>query len=500
MIKSPTVAERAILLSVLVAYVILGALYAIKTPPWQVPDEPAHYNYVRYLVDERRLPILRQGDYDQNYLEKVKEAKFSPEYPIDTIRYEFHQPPLYYLLMVPFYVLFDGRLVPLRLVTSLLGIGLLIVTYRVGKSLLSDDRSHQRPAWLALGMTAFIAFIPQHTAMASAIQNDILAELLLSIILLRLIQWLKSSTATSTRQCAITGILIGLALLTKLSAYIALPLSLIAILLKYRPSGQKWLNQDTIRRALLSLVALLLPALIVGLPWFIRNAVVYGNLDLSGLARHDQVVVGQLRTSEWIDQFGWANLPSVFLSTTFRSFWAQFGWMAVPIDWRIYTALRMFTAIAVVGFVFRAADVWEKRIPLSKPVILLACSGVLTVLAYLWYNTSFYQAQGRYLYPALVPLSFAWTIGIGESLRRENIRWIGTVLAIVTLYDVYQLLLGTGGEKWKLAIHGAGTLYLGAGLVLPKPLRGLLSAVPYLFAALVSAVSPFLFIVPYLSP
>jgi hypothetical protein len=121
-------------------------------------------------------------------------------------------------------------------------------------------------------------------------------------------------------------------------------------------------------------------------------------------------------------------------------------------------------------------------------------------LTYLWYNTTFYQAQGRYLYPALIPLALAWTIGIVESLRRDNIRWIGTVLAVVTLYDVYQLLFGTCGEKWKLAIHGAGTVYLGAGLILPKPLRSLLPIVPYLFAALVSAVSPFLFIVPYLSP
>jgi 4-amino-4-deoxy-L-arabinose transferase-like glycosyltransferase len=500
MIKNPVTVERAILAAIIVTYIVLSVLYATMTPPWQAPDEPAHYNYVRHLVEQRRLPVLRQGDYDQEYLHEIKETKFSPEYAIDSIRYEFHQPPLYYVLLVPIYILFNGQLVPLRLFTSLFGIGLLIVTYQIGKSLVPREPNHRRPAWLALGMTAFIAFIPQHIAMTAAVQNDILSELLLGIILLRLVKWLQSDDGFPIGHPITTGVMIGLVLLTKLSSYIALPLALIAILLKHGPSWKRGERPLNMRLALESLAALLLPALMIGLPWFIRNAAVYGNLDLVGLARHDQVVVGQLRTSEWIDQFGWANLPSAFLTTTFRSFWGQFGWMAVPIDWRIYTALRMFSAIAVVGFVFRMADVWENHHPLSQPVILLFCSGILTLLTYLWYNTSYYQAQGRYLYPALIPISLAWTIGFTESLRRENVRWIGPVLALVTLYDLYQLLFGACGEKWKVAIHGAGTAYVGAAFILPQPLRNLLLAVPYLFAALISAISPFLFIVPYLSP
>ncbi|MCB0131202.1 MAG: hypothetical protein KDD78_10145, partial [Caldilineaceae bacterium] len=36
---------RPWLVLILAAYVLLGALYAINTPAWQAPDEPAHYNY-----------------------------------------------------------------------------------------------------------------------------------------------------------------------------------------------------------------------------------------------------------------------------------------------------------------------------------------------------------------------------------------------------------------------------------------------------------------------
>ncbi len=41
----------------------LGALFAVQTPAWQAPDEPAHYNYVRYLAENGAFPVLHMGDY-----------------------------------------------------------------------------------------------------------------------------------------------------------------------------------------------------------------------------------------------------------------------------------------------------------------------------------------------------------------------------------------------------------------------------------------------------
>ncbi|MSQ11017.1 MAG: hypothetical protein EXR52_08485, partial [Dehalococcoidia bacterium] len=51
-------------LAVLVGvYVLLGCLYALRTPLWQNPDEPAHYNYVRQLSTGGGVPVLQAGDY-----------------------------------------------------------------------------------------------------------------------------------------------------------------------------------------------------------------------------------------------------------------------------------------------------------------------------------------------------------------------------------------------------------------------------------------------------
>jgi hypothetical protein len=98
-----TRATRWLLPAILLAYLLLGTLYAVHTPAWQAPDEPAHYNYIQYLAEQRRFPILKPGDFPAQYLEEIKAAHFPPEMSIAPIRYEYHQPPLYYLLAVPVY-------------------------------------------------------------------------------------------------------------------------------------------------------------------------------------------------------------------------------------------------------------------------------------------------------------------------------------------------------------------------------------------------------------
>src|SRR5512141_941415 len=95
-----------VLLVILIAYFAIGALYAIMTPQWQAPDEPAHYNYIKHIVEQRALPVLQAGDYDQAYNENFTRTPQNVQHnSIDPLRYENYSPPLYYLLAVPFYAL-----------------------------------------------------------------------------------------------------------------------------------------------------------------------------------------------------------------------------------------------------------------------------------------------------------------------------------------------------------------------------------------------------------
>ena len=109
---------------ILLLYLAVGALYAIYTPDWQTPDEPAHYNYVRQLADGR-FPIMQPGDYDQEFIMDVVFAgpPFPPEVSLEPMSYEDWQPPLYYLLQTPAFWLSGGSLTVMRLVSLLLGAG-----------------------------------------------------------------------------------------------------------------------------------------------------------------------------------------------------------------------------------------------------------------------------------------------------------------------------------------------------------------------------------------
>src|SRR5262245_37947777 len=109
------VSQTALFVALLLLYGAAGVLYATLTPPWQAPDEPAHYNYIRYLATHEGFPELVASCYNQPYLNELTSRRFPPDLSVEEICYEFHQPPLYYLLAAPVFRLTGGSLVALRL-------------------------------------------------------------------------------------------------------------------------------------------------------------------------------------------------------------------------------------------------------------------------------------------------------------------------------------------------------------------------------------------------
>ena len=411
---------------IILLYLAIGTLFAVHTPAWQSPDEPAHYNYVRYLAEQGRLPVLQDGDFPLEYLEEIKRQQFPPELDIDPIRYEFHQPPLYYLLATPLFKLFGGALLPLRLLSVVLGAALIYVAFRVALTLCPA-----RPA-LALGTAAFVAFVPMHVAITAAMNNDTLSELLLALALWGLLLYLRGENIK--RLPVITGLLLGLALLTKMHALIGMLTAVIVVTLHRRREP---------RRAARELAWLLVPALLLALPWLTRNVIVYGWPDVMGLARHDEVVLGQPTTAEWIADYGWGYVLREGLRTTYHSFWGKFGWMAVPMDRRIYLALGLFSAVALLGFIAASISALKKKQKLRalEPSLALVLWALLTFISYLWYNTKFVQHQGRYLFPALVPLGLAVAVGWRMVTRRAGVLLFALPYAGLALLDVLSLFV-----------------------------------------------------------
>ncbi len=393
-----------LLAAILLAYLIVGALYAIETPPWQAPDEPAHYNYIRQLAGGV-LPVIEPGDYDERYRSEAVSSRFAAAFPIEPLTYEDWQPPLYYLLLTPLFALFGGALLPLRLTSLALGVGIILAAHGVAAVVWPGK------PWLTATAAAFVAFLPQHIAILASVNNDSLAWLIIALIL-----WTLARVGLSYRHRRPLrwrwwlgiGLLLGLGLITKLTVYIMAPLIFIAICAVY------WRQWPAFRRALL-LVAL--PAALLALPWWARNMVVYGMLDPLAIGAHDAVVLGQPRTAEWLGLYGPIETLQRFITTTFRSFWGQFGWMGVLMDQRIYWLLLLFTVAVALGLVWRYArppHPTSERHSLKDrdflPWLFLAAV-MLNVLLYLGYNLSYVQHQGRYLFASLVPIAIGVAAG-----------------------------------------------------------------------------------------
>jgi 4-amino-4-deoxy-L-arabinose transferase-like glycosyltransferase len=415
-------------------YLFLGTLYATQTPRWQAPDEPAHYNYIRYLAEQGRFPELTAGCYDQAYLQELTSRRFPSELPIDPLCYEFHQPPLYYLLAVPLFVVGGGALLPLRLFSVLLGGGVVVLAFLIGRAVCPER------AVIAYGVAAFVAFIPMHLAILGSVNNDALAGLIIAGLLWHLIVLLsrEGGAATSRRESLRLGGLLGLGLLTKVTVYSLIPLVAVPFVLAAYAGGRaSW------GRLFKQLAVVYGLAVLLVLPWYLRNAALYGGFDILGLGRHEEIVVGQLRAADYLAEVGLRTYLQNFVTTTFHSFWGQFGWMAVPMDGRVYLLLALLTVTALGGLYAALGEEAPNR---TGAFLLFGLAVGLVAAAYGWYNLNFVQFQGRYLFGGIIPLGLLFTLGLRSALDERRAKWLAGWLGVVLVWAVLSQ------DKWAMLI------------------------------------------------
>jgi hypothetical protein len=411
----PRASERryaSALLALLVFHVWLGVAYAAKTPLWQNPDEPAHFNYAREVAQSGGLPELKPGDWDSALLERLKTAQLQPGDTIDAIRYEAWQPPLYYLIaaqamrFAPQDLATEVRV--LRTLDVLLGAATLVLGYAIGRQLFPDNR------WLALAVPLAMAGVPMFSSVSASVSADPLANLLAGAVLWTV---LRGLTRTS-------GVLLGLGLLTKLALGVFVPLALLGL-----------------ARRLQDVAALLLVPLVLLTPWLVHQVATYGWLDPFALSRHADVVQDQPRFPGLSPVYAGA-----FAVTTFHSFWAQFGWMAIPAPDRLYWTWGAICLLAVAGLL----RLGLRGQPASPRWLLVGATILLAAVAYVVYNLAFLQFQGRYLFIALAPICAllvrGWSALLPRRLAAPGALSVGLMLALLNVYTLGRVLEpGFGG-------------------------------------------------------
>jgi 4-amino-4-deoxy-L-arabinose transferase-like glycosyltransferase len=378
------------------------------------PDEAAHLEYIRVVAEERRLP-LRGGS-----------------------TYEWHQPPLYYVVASPLYGFGPAAVRGLSLFLGLLSV---LIVFQSARRLFPNDPP------LAVLSAGFCALLPMRQAVSASAGNDALLELLFSLTLLQLIG--AFTHGFTPRRAALLGITLGAAMLTKASAILLIPVIAAALFLMTR--------QGEARRAVLQGgMWIVLIAAALSAPWFMRNVQQMGSLtpvsafmkefeltrkaaDWIGESVEVDVWTGDLRPGEPMSRLGY----EAFLGNwTFRTFFGSFTRPNVArngspnfLPPEFYLAYALMTAASLLGVTLlhfrRRAEFSSVQLAFVTLFILTFALVLTSFLAFTWH---FFQAQGRYLYPALLPISILFSLGI-RAVMPVRYRTAGTA-ALLVLFAV----------------------------------------------------------------
>ena len=384
---------------ILLAYIGMTLAHLVSTPVInsgaliQAPDEAAHISYVA-AVAHGHLPL--RGDTADH-------------------TYEWHQPPLYYAITS---LLYSAGPLAMRSMNMIIGfVGLLLI-------LLTVRRLFPREPALAVLAMGFAAFLPMRQAICASVNNDVLIELFFTLTLLLIIEALRGGF--SGQRALMLGITVGLALLTKATGFILLPIVLFGLMIMLREGelpSMVWHNT----------IWLILPIVLFTTPWYIRNIRLYHEItpvkafaqefkatvrarDWIGRPVAVDLLTGALHSAPAMNRIGYIALVS---SWTWRTFWA--AWTPVrlkdigaPIFLQpSFYALNMLLSLtALIGLIRLHLHRKQLFTSMQRNVIYLCflCFS-LTAISFAVFTWTYFQAQGRYLYPAILPISLLFALG-----------------------------------------------------------------------------------------
>ncbi len=452
---------------------------AFVIPPWQGPDEPRRFEYIRLLVDmrdqllaERRL--LRVGDESPAIEGPVIDSLFRNHFweyqgrrPPETRPRDFyaiwgeegiqlHRPSLYYFPAAALVAAFpgqsvEGQLLLIRLTSVVFSAATVIITYITARRLFPDDR------FIRLASAALVATLPMHIFMGGMLNNDNLLTLVGGFVSLALVAAFRRGVSVRTWSIALLTVVITLA--TKRAAVGLLPAFLAAVIVVLFSK----LRGRTVR---LGVVATLFItgtlATLLLIPYNPIGALAREALPLVSWAQdvfldyttngNGGQLVRLMQVSFIFRAPDTTALLLLYVDSLFRSFWGIFGWWTVPLDAWLYAVLALGSVACIAGFFLWLVgvlsrrgftDVTGHRQQLAGVFILcvsIASVAMLAMLERLGYYDPRTIPQGRYLFVVMTPIAILYGLGASTLLppawRAKPTAIVLTILTLIAL-DVF---------------------------------------------------------------
>lgn len=444
----------------LALFMLLAGIYSIVVPPFETPDEIWHMAFVQHVASGQGLPVsapntaalwrqqgvqsplyylaaagltawVDQSDFPAIYARANPHAAIGRPDATVNRNYLVHKHDEAW----PWH----GAILALHLArffSVLLGALTLWAVYRTLALIVG--------ASAALLGAAFVGFIPQFVFISAAVSNDNAINALVALVLWRVVLLLTSRpTLTGSaydRSWVILGVLLGLALLTKLSALGLVAVTGVALVIV------AWRQREAQARVRL----LIRGALIIGAPaltlsgwWFVRNWLLYHDLLAWNVWQAN--ILLRVAPADWRTILG-------EMESLERSFWGLFGWLNLPYPTWIYAVLRALEIGIGLGLLLALVDSWRARryaktttqgtlneerardsaftafsaktpsIQHSAFILLLLWLALL-IFSWLRFMVIAPAAQGRYFFPAAPALALLMVVALPFNPRLFNVRF-----------------------------------------------------------------------------
>ncbi|CAN5615700.1 glycosyltransferase family 39 protein [soil metagenome] len=465
-------------------FIVKQLLQIIIFPPFTGHDEIAHFDYIRTIANERRIPVIPDlaewreaiennqpppGDYlNKDLYPYCYYALDWPCYPDaeafqnmpprrDTSassgliypagwQYAANHPPLYYALMTPIYWASEpfGLGVQMRVLRiGAIPFGLLAVisTYAIAHMLFPRRRT------VAMLAATFVALQPQLSYEAALVNNDVTVIGVGTLLVALLIYGIRERFPRNvTIAC---GIALGCALLFKGTSVVFAPVVAVAVVGAF--GIRNWRDWVPIGGSIAAIGFGLVS------PWYLFLYRTYGNLNglqqVSDIQAAWNYANGNEAPSFLSLLFDWK-----FVARLWGETWGGFGWRRVPFENPLLAVIGVVMALCGIGLVLFGVRAWRSYRSQSRGGAVLGIESwqwwgilsivVLTVLGYLaviQFGTTFQLAQARYFFASVpafsVLLMLGWqTITPVKLARFGPVVFVGFMLALnVYIYSAYVL-------------------------------------------------------------
>jgi 4-amino-4-deoxy-L-arabinose transferase-like glycosyltransferase len=404
--------RNAAILGVLAAVGLTLIAWSVIVPAWESADEPTHWAYANYIHDRGALP---------------------PDQVLPLAAYE---PPLYYVLISPIAgdggriqqvtgqsgprccaaaandLLDNAALHVARLVTVVISLFTVLFVYLAAK-----EATGRRSTGLVAAV--LIGLWPEFAFRGMTVSPDALVGMAGAVAAYLIVRGVRRGF--SNRLCTMIGIVIGVAILSKLTGPALLAGAGLGILSQRGAS---------IRRRVGRLAPLLLaPAMIA--PWLVYNQLRYGAPYAkigTALVAAGPVHVHSLFSTYFLFQF-----PGLLLLSSI----GLFGWSNVPLPPLLYAAYGLIMAAITVGvYGMLRSDTAARRLVLAMMSIVAASVGGAVLV-----NLTYQQPVGRYVFPALGAMGVLGAMGLERLPRWQEHERVATGVLFAAMLALQVVIL-----------------------------------------------------------